>query len=118
MENTETQKAAKKLQREENNTPQTELLHVFPKAPVSDHVFFPEFSEAYPLPEEDFFHNPLTEESGKGMLYSCPKFNVMNYIPPALNDTASAVVKKFDTTLYGIQSTLTNTTRPIDFLHL
>ncbi|PVU86775.1 hypothetical protein BB561_006561 [Smittium simulii] len=55
MENTETQKAVKQLQREENNTPQTELPHVVPRAP------------------------------------------------------------KVDTTLYGIQSTLANITRPIDF---
>ncbi|PVU90024.1 hypothetical protein BB561_005060 [Smittium simulii] len=33
MENTETQKAVKQLQREENNTPQTELPHVVPRAP-------------------------------------------------------------------------------------
>ncbi|PVU95719.1 hypothetical protein BB561_001644 [Smittium simulii] len=94
MENTETQKAVKQLQREENNTPQTELPHVVPTAPVADLIFFPELSEANPLAEEDFFRNPLTEEERKGVLYSCPKSNVMNYIPPALNDTASTAVKK------------------------
>ncbi|PVU93576.1 hypothetical protein BB561_003150 [Smittium simulii] len=62
MENTETQKAVKQLQREENNTPQTELPHVVPRAPVADLIFFPELSEANPLAEEDFFRNPLTEE--------------------------------------------------------
>ncbi|PVU90243.1 hypothetical protein BB561_004948 [Smittium simulii] len=94
MENTETQKAVKQLQREENNTPQTELPHVVPRAPVADLIFFPELSEANPLAEEDFFRNPLTEEERKGMLYSCPKSNVMHYIPLALNDTASTTVKK------------------------
>ncbi|PVU87025.1 hypothetical protein BB561_006481 [Smittium simulii] len=68
MENTETQKAVKQLQREENNTPQTELPHVVPRAPVADLIFFPELSEANPLAEEDFFRNPLTEEERKGML--------------------------------------------------
>ncbi|OLY81867.1 hypothetical protein AYI68_g4021, partial [Smittium mucronatum] len=115
MENTETQKAVKQLQREENNTPQTELPHIVPRAPVADLIFSPELSEANPLAEEDFFRNPLTEKERKGMIYSCPKSNFMHYIPPALNDTASTAVKKVDTTLYGIQSTLANITRPIDF---
>ncbi|OMJ20059.1 hypothetical protein AYI70_g4345 [Smittium culicis] len=103
MKNTGTQKAVKQLQREENNTPQTELPHVVPRAPFADLIFFPELSEANPLAEEDFFRNQLTEEERKGMLYSFPKSNVMHYIPPALNDTASTAVKKVDTTLYEMR---------------
>ncbi|PVU89610.1 hypothetical protein BB561_005264 [Smittium simulii] len=68
MENTETQKAVKQLQREENNTPQTELPHVVPRAPVADLIFFPELSEANPLAEEDFFRNPIEEMSIKSFV--------------------------------------------------
>ncbi|OMJ08394.1 hypothetical protein AYI69_g11079, partial [Smittium culicis] len=39
----------------------------------------------------------------------------MNYLPPPLNDSASAAVKKADTTLHGIQVALAQATRPIDY---
>ncbi|PVU97303.1 hypothetical protein BB561_000654, partial [Smittium simulii] len=80
MENTETQEAIKKLQSEENNSFQTELSHVAPRAPVADLIYFFELSEANSLAEKNFFCNPLTEKK-------------------PLNNTASTSVKKAVTTL-------------------
>ncbi|PVU88818.1 hypothetical protein BB561_005685 [Smittium simulii] len=73
MENIENQKAVKQLQSEKNNTPQTELPHVFPRAPVADLIFFSKFFT---------------------------KSNVMHYVPPELSNTASVAVKKVDNALY------------------
>ncbi|OMJ26749.1 hypothetical protein AYI69_g3832 [Smittium culicis] len=39
----------------------------------------------------------------------------MNYNPPPLNDSASSAVKKADIALYGIQVSLAQQTRPIEY---
>ncbi|PVU92024.1 hypothetical protein BB561_004072 [Smittium simulii] len=95
MEFTETQKAVNQLQK---------LPHVVSRAPVANLIFSPKFSEANLLAEEGFFCNSLTEEEHKGILYSRPKKNVMHYVPPVLNDTASTKVKKMQNSLEDNQS--------------
>ncbi|PVU86107.1 hypothetical protein BB560_006805 [Smittium megazygosporum] len=54
-------------------------------------------------------------EERKKIIYACPRSNVMNYSPPALNDSATSAVKRTDSLLYGIQSSLVSITRPIDY---
>ncbi|PVU90869.1 hypothetical protein BB561_004670 [Smittium simulii] len=55
------------------------------------------------------------EEERKDAIYSCPRSNFMNYLPPPLNDSASTAVRKADYTLHGIQVALAQATRPVDY---
>ncbi|PVU89976.1 hypothetical protein BB561_005094 [Smittium simulii] len=80
-----------------------EDFHVTARIPVTDLTVYPEYIEALPCIEEDFFRSLLTVKKRKNALYFCPKTSSMNYIPPPLNDSASSAVKKTDSALYGIQ---------------
>ncbi|OLY80152.1 hypothetical protein AYI68_g5752 [Smittium mucronatum] len=76
---------------------------------------YPELLQTIPAMQEDFFRSQMTEEKRKDIIYACPKVTGLNYIPPLLNDTALNTVKKLDSMLYGIQLTLANMARKIDY---
>ncbi|OMJ10597.1 hypothetical protein AYI69_g10180, partial [Smittium culicis] len=107
------------LARETVPTPTTvsepEDQFITTRAPASELKLYPKLKDALPSIEEDFFRIQLTEEERKDAIYSCPKSIFMNYLPPLLNDSASAAVKKADSTLHGIQVALAQATRPLDY---
>ncbi|PVU87670.1 hypothetical protein BB561_006235 [Smittium simulii] len=82
-------------------------------APITLKIY-PMLKDASPSIEEDFFRIQLTEEEQKNAIYSCPRSSFMSYLPPPLNDSASAAVRKADSTLHGIQVALAQATRPVD----
>ncbi|OMJ21183.1 hypothetical protein AYI69_g5932, partial [Smittium culicis] len=95
----------KELLREKERNAEPEDPYVTTRIPLTDLIVYPE------LIEEDFFRTPLTEEERKESIHSCHRSSSMNYLPPPLNDSASAAVKKADTTLHGIQVALAQATR-------
>ncbi|OMJ25412.1 hypothetical protein AYI69_g4308 [Smittium culicis] len=62
--------------------------------PLTDLVVYPELIEALTSSEEDFIRTPLTEYERKEAIHSCPQSSSMIYLPPPLNDSVSAAVKK------------------------
>ncbi|OMJ16060.1 hypothetical protein AYI69_g7976, partial [Smittium culicis] len=83
---------------------------------------YPALIEAIPSMDENFFRSPLEDDVRKDVRkdisYGCPKFIPMNYQPPPLNDTAPPNAKKTDSTLYSIQQSLAQVTRPLDhYIH-
>ncbi|OMJ12303.1 hypothetical protein AYI69_g7793 [Smittium culicis] len=95
--------------------PQFEELDPFvtTRAPETDLQVYPELIEALPLIEEGFFRTPLTEEEQKDAIYACIRSIWIKYQQP-LTDSASATVRKAESTLHGIQVALAIATRPID----
>ncbi|OMJ11072.1 hypothetical protein AYI69_g3287 [Smittium culicis] len=71
--------------------------------------------KALPPIEEDFFRTPLAEEERKEANHTCPRISSMNYLLPPLKDSASAAVKKTDTTLHKIKVSLAEYIRPIEY---
>ncbi|PVU86994.1 hypothetical protein BB561_006494 [Smittium simulii] len=55
------------------------------------------------------------QEERKMAIHSCPNTSYMNYNPPPLNDSATSIVNKTDSAIYGIQKALYQATRPIDY---
>ncbi|OMJ12765.1 hypothetical protein AYI69_g9276, partial [Smittium culicis] len=84
------------------------------RAPAYEVINYPELIEEFPDMEDDIFRSPLKEDGRKEIVYGYPKFKVVNYQPPPLNDTAPTAVKKVDGLLYSIQQSFANITRPID----
>ncbi|OMJ12448.1 hypothetical protein AYI70_g9117, partial [Smittium culicis] len=115
-------------QREHQSTHQEQLMnvqalecddpHIKTKAPMIEVESYPALIEAIPSMDEDFFRSPLEDEVRKDIIYECPKFISMNYQPPPLNDAAPPNAKKTDATLYSIQQSLAQLTRPLDhYIH-
>ncbi|OMJ15186.1 hypothetical protein AYI70_g7430 [Smittium culicis] len=100
-------------ERERNS--ETEDPYVATMIPVTGLKVYPELTETLLSIEEDFFRTPLTEEERKIAIHSCPETSSVNYIPPPLNDSASSAVKKADSVIYGIQLSLAQATRPVDY---
>ncbi|OMJ08662.1 hypothetical protein AYI70_g11402, partial [Smittium culicis] len=88
--------------------------HLRVRAPAYEVENYPELIEEFPDMEDDIFRSPLKDHERKEIVYGYPKFKVVNYQPPPLNDTAPTAVKKVDGLLYSIQQSLANITRPID----
>ncbi|OMJ25058.1 hypothetical protein AYI70_g1161 [Smittium culicis] len=88
--------------------------HLRIRAPAYEVENYPELIEEFPDTEDDIFRSPLKEDERKEIVYGYPKFRVVNYQPPPLNDTARTAVKKVDGLLYSIQQSSANITRPID----
>ncbi|OMJ10403.1 hypothetical protein AYI70_g10355 [Smittium culicis] len=96
-------KLVQQLLRKNEKNQEPEDPYVNTRAPVTDLKAYPEFTEALPSIEEDFFRSSRTEEERKIAVYSCPR-------------TTSTAIKKADTALYGIQVALAQAKRPIDYL--
>ncbi|OMJ15144.1 hypothetical protein AYI69_g8301, partial [Smittium culicis] len=94
---------------------ETEDEFITTRAPTTDLKVYPKLIEALPSIEEEFYRTPMTEEERRDAIYTCPRSSFMNYLLPPLNDSASAAVKKADSTLHGIQVALAQATRPIDY---
>ncbi|PVU85722.1 hypothetical protein BB561_006908, partial [Smittium simulii] len=116
-----TEAAILRIQQAQHNQPiqtdpvDVEIPYVVARAPVTDLIYYSELLKVTTLVGKDFLRSPLPEKEWKDIIYFCPKSNLMHYTLPTLNDTASVTVKKVDSAFYGVQSTLGNITRPIDF---
>ncbi|OMJ13946.1 hypothetical protein AYI70_g8196 [Smittium culicis] len=83
--------------RERERNAETEDSYVTTRILVTNLTVYPELFEALSSIEEDFFRTPITEEERKIAIHSCP-------------ETSSA-----DSVIYGIQLSLAQATRPIDY---
>ncbi|OLY80346.1 hypothetical protein AYI68_g5560 [Smittium mucronatum] len=86
-----------------------------PKVPITELSVYAELSEALPSIEKKFFRTPLSDEDRKTALYKCLKTCYMFYFPPPLNESEPNAVKKLYSTLYAIQTALTQATITIDY---
>ncbi|OLY81496.1 hypothetical protein AYI68_g4393 [Smittium mucronatum] len=70
-----------------------------------------ELIEGPPLIEDDLFRTLSMEEEQNNAIYACPKIISMEYQPPPLKDSESAVVMRADTNLHENQVSLAQTIR-------
>ncbi|OMJ24042.1 hypothetical protein AYI70_g1851 [Smittium culicis] len=85
------------------------------RIPLTNLAIYTKLIKALPSIEEYFFRKILTKEERKETIHSFTQSSSMNYLSPPLNDSASAVVKKADTTLHRIQVSLDHATCSIGY---
>ncbi|PVU88615.1 hypothetical protein BB561_005757 [Smittium simulii] len=68
--------------------------HVIPKVQEANLMIYPEFREAIPSMENDFFRSPFTEKERKEIIYSCPRTSSINYSPPPINKAVSENIRR------------------------
>ncbi|PVU88062.1 hypothetical protein BB561_006054 [Smittium simulii] len=69
------------------------------RAPMVEVESYPGFLEAITSLKSDFFKSPIPEEERKEIIYECPRFLVMKYTTPPLNETATPVIWKSNVAL-------------------
>jgi hypothetical protein len=89
------------------------------RAPDTEFTPYPEFSQALPSFEKDFFRNPLPEVERRRFLSECPRNVGREYTPPPINSVnTNQTAKRYDSQLADVQFRLSGITRPLDsFLH-
>jgi hypothetical protein len=89
------------------------------RAPDTEFIPYPDFSQALPSFKKDFFRNPLPEMERRRVLCECPRNVGREYTPTPINSAnTNQTEKRYGSQLVDVQFRLSGTTQPLDsFLH-
>jgi len=108
-----------RLQQTSMDTSPVQDQFVVERSPEMELTTYPEFHQALPGFQQDFFRSLLPEVERRRFLADCPRNVDRNYTPPPVNTiNLDQSAKRYDSQLSDIQFRLSGITRPLDsFLH-
>ena len=105
-----------RLRQNSMDTSVPEDQFVVERSPETEFSTYPEFHQAMPGFQQDFFRSLFPEVERRSFLGDCPRNVDRNYTPPPVNTiNLDQAAKRFDTQLSDVQFRLSGITRPLDF---
>jgi hypothetical protein len=105
-----------RLQQTSMDTSPPQDQFVVEHSPETELSTYPEFHQAMPGFQQDFFRSLLPEVERRRFLADCPRNVDRDYTPPPVNTiNLDQSAKRYDTQLSDIQFRLSGITRPLDF---